>query len=244
MSPHAARTTRVASNNERLLWPATRRSFGWQLAHRPSAVVGVLAGATLVLGGCTTTAVPTGPIPPSPSPTSITSPSVQPSLVAAVGTPEPGDDNDFVDGANGSDAAESPTFTATELSNQVENATKGYVAAWLTRGYPNKNDKALLRRVEQLTTAQGFAEQSRVNDGGKRAAAELYARHERTRPDVDSIGPTLLTSDEAICKVEYRLVTQRRRNGSWRTVATSQLQRQTLKLVDTPGSGWLVDSVS
>ena len=164
--------------------------------------------------------------------------------MAAVGTPEPGDDDDFVDGANDSDAAESPTFTFTELSDQVEKATKGYVAAALTRGYPDKNDKALLRRVEQLTTARGFAEQARVNAGGKQAAAELYARHERTRPEVDSMRPTLLTSDEAICKVEYRLVTQRRENGSWRTEATPQLQRQTLKLVDKPGSGWLVDSVS
>lgn len=212
--------------------------------HGPARLLaGALAAATLAaMSGCATTAVTLGN--PDATSSSPVVPRASQSLVAS-GSADPGGDDDFVE-TDDSDVAATPTFTDAERSDQVRRTTQEFLEVSLTRGYPDKDDRTFLRDSQQLMTSKGFAAQKRrdAEQGGARAAADLYSRHLRRHADVTTVRPTILAGDRATARVEYRLVTQRVEGGRWRTVATGQGQKQVLSLVHRPGSGWLVSSVS
>lgn len=210
------------------------------------ATLGALAAALLVaLTGCGTAAVPADPLDqPTDRPAAVSTPSDHPTRYA-VATPASGGDKDFVDGANDSDAADPPTYTDDKRSEQVDRATAGFLVASLTRGYPDKDDKAYLRRVRQLTTSDGFERQQRLDlDGdGSSTSSELYGQHLRTTAVVVSVRSSVSGSDRARAKVTYQVFTQRDDDGTWRTVATGKQRTTTVGLVHRGGSGWLVSSI-
>ena len=192
------------------------------MSGRAAAVV--LAGAVLVgLAGCGTAAVPTLDRTPRPF---------------RSGTLEAGPSLDPTAAAPGSG-----------LPDEVERAANGFVAASLTRGYPDEGDTAYLRRLRPLMTSEGFGRYERLDAGrnGPRAAADLSAQHLRTRPEIGSVRPDVLAgapaSDRAGVVVELSLVTERDVGGTWQTLTIGPPQEQALDLVDRPGSGWLVDAV-
>ena len=200
------------------------------------ATLGALAAAFLVaLSGCGSAAVPADPV---------EQPTGRPTLYA-VGTPASDGDKDFVDGANDPDSAETPTY-ADERSEPVDRATAGFLVASLTRGYPDKDDRAYLRRVRQLTTSDGLERQQRLDRDrdGAQTSSELYEQHLRTTAVVVSVRSSVSGSDRARAKVEYQVFTQRDDDGTWRTVATGKQRTTTLALVHQGGSGWLVSSIS
>ncbi len=216
-------------------------SAWWSRPATGRAAAVVLAGALLGgLGGCGTAAVPIV----SETPPAASAGTGEPGLYATAAGPDPSGDHDFADGANDSDAAERPGSTGPDRSAQVERAASAFVAASLTRGFPDTDDTTYLRRTRRLMTAKGFGGYERLDArrGGPRAAGNLSTQHLRTRAEVRSVSPDLRAKDRARVEVEFRLVTERDEDGSWETLTIGPPQEQVLDLVDRPGSGWLVDA--